>query len=141
MGRHDLSSDMLASRRKFLLSTGAAGLSLAVGGGAARATAAEEEFTLSFNVTKGLLGIRLQELRYPRQSGFFGGGKTFEAVIVSSVDPAGQGVTQAKGRVRPGLVVKAVQGRKLMGLKAKDAIKQVWREGEGEGGGEEEGKY
>ena len=116
---------MLASRRELLLSTGVAGLSLVMGGGPHRATAAEAEFTISFNVTKGSLGIRLQELRYPPQSGFFGGGKTFEAVIVSSVDPSGQGVKQANGRVRPGVVVKAVQGRKLQGLKAKDAIKQV----------------
>lgn len=116
---------MHASRREVLFFAGSAGLGHVLTGGAEPVVAAEDqEFTLSFNVSKGFLGIRLQELRYPRQSGFFGG-KTFEAVIVSSVDPTGQGVKQAKGQVRPGVVVKAVQGRKLEGLKAKDAIKQV----------------
>ena len=39
--------------------------------------------------------------------------------------PFMHGFPQAKGQVRPGLVVKAVQGRSLAGLKAKDAIKQL----------------
>ena len=49
-------------------------------------------------------------------------------MIVSSVDPSGQGVKQARGRVRPGLVVKSVQGRSLSGMKAKDAIQALTTE-------------
>jgi len=47
-----------------------------------------EQFTVIFNATRGPLGIRLQELRYPREAS--SRGKQKEIVIVSSVDPAGQ---------------------------------------------------
>ena len=86
------------SRRMILLkgTLSAGGVATALGGGAPLA-AAEDEFTVAFNASKGSLGIRLQELRYPRKKGGFdpfSSSKVYEAVIVSSVDPTGQGVKQ-----------------------------------------------
>ena len=86
------------SRRMILLKgTLSAGVVATALGGGAPLAAAEDEFTVAFNASKGSLGIRLQELRYPRKKGGFdpfSSSKVYEAVIVSSVDPTGQGVKQ-----------------------------------------------
>ena len=76
-----------------------------------------EEFSSSFNVSKGALGIGLQELRVPQDAVQLSN----EFIIISSVDRTGQGVKQDK-RLRPGLVIKAVQGQPLTGMKAEEAI-------------------
>lgn len=93
-----------------------------------------EEWTSVLNATKGSLGIRLTGLHFPGKAELASQKKKsknpfftppqYEVVVISSVDPSGQGVKQDK-RLRPGLVVKAVQGRDLSGLKAKVAIKQL----------------
>ena len=77
-----------------------------------------EVFSASFNATKGPLGLGLQELRVPLDGQ---GAGPNEVLIISSVDGAGQGVRQER-RLRPGLVVKAVQGRELAGLDAAQAL-------------------
>ena len=58
------------SRRMILLKgTLSAGVVATALGGGAPLAAAEDEFTVAFNASKGSLGIRLQELRYPRKKG------------------------------------------------------------------------
>jgi len=87
-----------------------------------------EEWTSTFNVTKGPLGIALTELHFPRKKrikgllNVFNRETEYAPVVIGSVDPLGQGVKQDR-RIRPGLVAKAVQGRLLTGMRAKDVIK------------------
>jgi len=82
----------------------------------------EGPFTVAFNVSKGPLGIKLQELRFPPKKAPW---DTQQAVvIVSAVDPLAQGIRQDK-RLRSGLTVVSVQGRSMAGKSAKEAIKEL----------------
>jgi len=76
------------------------------------------EFKVEFSCSKGPLGIKLQEMRVPK-----GKESTFR-VVISGVDPRGQGVKQ-DARVRPGLLVTSIQGRSTAGLSAKQVISEL----------------
>lgn len=111
-----------AVSRQHFLGLALGGFSAVALSGLTPVSAAEEEFTVAFNASKGSLGIGLQELRYPKKKAPWD--KQMEVVTVSSVDPYGQGVKQDK-RIRPGLVITRVQGRGVEGLTAKEVIKQL----------------
>jgi len=111
-------------RAEFLRSAALAGaavlpLSPASAEGAAEDAAEDaEEFTVAFSCSRGPLGIKVQELRIPKQP---------SRVVVTAVDPRGQGIKQDP-RVRPGLLVTAVQGRSTAGVPAKQVIKELENE-------------
>jgi hypothetical protein len=111
-------------RAEFLRSAALAGaamlpLSPASAVGAAEDAAEDaQEFTVAFSCSRGPLGIKVQELRIPKQP---------SRVVVTAVDPRGQGIKQDP-RVRPGLLVTAVQGRSTAGVPAKQVIKELENE-------------